>query len=90
MTNQIILASLAMDLKRAALGLNRKSYPMAQRFLLEAIKRKKELNQQTLLPYIKEVLNQIEQLPNRDINHQSEDALMYSTLIQNYAVNNKT
>ena len=42
MDNKIILSSLAMDLKRAAIGYNRGSYIMADRFFEEALKRKKE------------------------------------------------
>lgn len=38
--NLIVLSSLAMDLKRAAIGLNRGSNKMANRFFEEALKRK--------------------------------------------------
>ena len=78
MTNKIILESLASDLKRVALGLHRGSNNMAERFLEEALKRKSEVNTSDTAPYINTLLMKI------DKNIDSEDALMYSTLIQNY------
>ncbi len=84
MENNYILESLASDLKRTALGLHRRSNIMAQRFLDEALKRKSEINMEKVSPYIKDLINQI----NRDID--AEDALMYSTLIQNYTQHKKS
>ena len=73
-----ILSSLEMDLKRVALGLYRKSHGMAERFLQEAIKRKHEVDAEKLLPYMQRILIKVN-------NHMTaEDALMYSTRIQNY------
>ena len=80
------LSSLAMDLKRIALGIHRKSTTMEDRFLLEAMKRKDEVNTQSLLPYMKTIIEQIGLLPKRDAMHRAEDALMYSTRIQNYVL----
>lgn len=76
--NKFILESLASDLKRVALGLHRGSNAMAQRFLEEALKRKKEVDMKNVAPYIKKLLN------NLDKKIDADDALMYSTLIQNY------
>jgi len=91
MTNQIILASLAMDLKRAALGLNRKSFVMAEKFSQEALQRQKEIDITSLPTYLQQILNS---LPNKinssEDEKKAEDMLMYSTLIQNYALNDKT
>ena len=42
--NKIALGSLAMDLKRVALGYYRNSTKVAEIFMEEALKRKKELN----------------------------------------------
>ncbi|MDP3974434.1 MAG: hypothetical protein Q8P65_00410 [bacterium] len=78
MKNKFILESLASDLKRVAIGKQRGSDIMAQRFLKEAIKRKNEVDLKIVAGYIKKLLNNL----NKDIN--AEDALMYSTLIQNY------
>ena len=86
MDNKIILGSLAMDLKRVALGLHRKSNSMANRFLTEAMKRKDEVNTHDLLPYMKTIIEQVSSLSDRDALHKAEDALMYSTRIQNYVL----
>ncbi len=75
---KFILESLASDLKRVALGLQRGSNIMAQRFLSEALERKREAKSKDLAPYMKKLLKRL----NNDLN--AEDALMYSTLIQNY------
>ena len=86
MENKIVLSSLAMDLKRVALGLHRKSYSMAERFLSEAMKRKDEVNESELLPYMKTIIKHISILTDRDNTHKADDALMYSTRIQNYVM----
>lgn len=78
MKNKYILESLASDLKRVALGLHRGSNNMARRFLDEALKRKNEVIINETAPYVQKLLNQI----NNDLD--SENALMLSTLIQNY------
>jgi len=84
MENKYILESLASDLKRVALGLHRRSNIMAQRFLDEALKRKNEINMKKVSPYIKNLIDRL----NKDID--AEDALMYSTLIQNYTQHKKS
>ncbi|VVA44158.1 conserved hypothetical protein [Candidatus Roizmanbacteria bacterium] len=78
MNNKFILESLASDLKRVALGLHRGSNMMAQRFLDEALKRKSEVEIKIVAPYIKQILARL------DKNIDAENALMFSTLIQNY------
>lgn len=83
MKNKFILESLASDLKRVALGLHRGSNIMAQRFLQEARNRKREINSKEVAPYINKLLSNLD----KDIS--SENALMYSTLIQNYTQYNK-
>jgi hypothetical protein len=86
MENKTLLSSLAMDLKRVALGLNRKSYTMADRFLQEAMKRKNELNRRSIAPYINRILDKLDLLSNIDRGQRAEDSLMYSILIQNYVL----
>lgn len=81
--NKFILESLSSDLKRVALGLHRGSNAMAQRFLDEALKRRDEVEIGEVTPYIKNLLDKL----NKNID--SESALMYSTLIQNYTQSNK-
>ncbi len=77
----IVLSSLAMDLKRAALAFWRGSTGVAQKFLGESLERKKEINMKEIDPYISNVL--------KDINNKdAEDLLMYSILIQNYVRKN--
>lgn len=78
MNNKYILESLASDLKRVALGLCRGSNTMAQRFLNEALKRKGEVDSKLIAPYINQILIKL------DKNIDAENALMFSTLIQNY------
>ena len=83
---KIILSSLAMDLKRVALGLNRGSQIMAARFAEEALARKRELNIKKVHPYLAKLLIGVEtSLAGVDNRKKSEDALMYSTLLQNYS-----
>lgn len=86
MDNKIILGSLAMDLKRAALGYHRRSYVMANNFLEEAIKRTKEYKQENTKPYLLNILDKIENLKTQSEDELAENALMYSTLIQNFVL----
>lgn len=86
MDNKQILGALAMDLRRVALGLHRKSYTMADKFLLEALKRKSEIDRSSLLPYMQTILDQINTLPNQNNEQKAENALIYSTKIQNYVL----
>ena len=83
MKNKFILESLASDLKRVALGLYRGSDAMAKRFLQEARERKKEVKLDQVAPYIKKLLN------NLDNEMDADEALMFSTLIQNYTQQKK-
>jgi len=84
MTNKFVLEALASDLKRVSLGLQRGSNVMAQRFLQEALKRREEVLTEQTAPYINKILTGL----NNKIS--SEDALMYSTLIQNYTQRKNT
>jgi len=87
MNNKIPLESMAMDLKRVALGYNRNSLVMAQRFYEEALKRRQELDMRTIKPYLHSILDKIETLQKQSNEKIADDALMYSTLIQNYTRN---
>lgn len=78
MKNKFILESLASDLKRVALGLHRGSNKMAGRFLEESLKRKEELDMNEVAPYLRKFIAKV------DKKIDPEDALMCSTLIQNY------
>lgn len=87
MTDQkVILESLAMDLKRVSLGLHRGSLTMAKRFAEEALKRKEEINQSKVDPYVRKLLNELDKkMVNLDLRA-AEDMLMYSILFQNYSI----
>ena len=78
--NKQILGALAMDLKRAALGYFRGSTPMAERFFEEALKRRDELDQKDLKPYLSKFLQNMEKIK---IEKGADDALLYSTIFQN-------
>ena len=79
-----------MDLKRVALGLQRGSISMAERFIEEALKRKNELNTKSLNPYVQKLIGRmVESLKSKDNQKKAEDTLMYSTLFQNAALNIK-
>lgn len=87
MNNQkIIIESLAMDLKRVALGLHRGSFAMADRFKEEALKRELELENQQLDNYLKKLLERTKQVLLNQKADRAEDILMYSTLFQNFAL----
>lgn len=87
MDNKIVLESLASDLKRIALGLHRGSYRMAERFSQEALKRLNEVDQQQIPQYMCDLLANLHSiLNNTDQLRKAEDALMYSTLVQNYVL----
>jgi len=78
------LSSLAMDLKRVAIGYHRGSEKMADRFLEEVLKRKDEIQKDSVKPYVNLLLSKLEGLLNeKDLNKKAEDSLLYSTLFQN-------
>lgn len=84
MNSIIALGSIAMDLRRAALGYQRGSIKMAQRFVLEATKRKQEIDTTTLKPYIVVLLDKFETVDlQQDPGLMAEDFLTYSILFQN-------
>lgn len=84
---KIALSSMALDLRRVALGYNRGSHAMAERFLDEAISRKKEIDPLMVKPYISKLLNKVLRLKSEESDqNKAEDALLYSILFQNAAV----
>lgn len=87
MNNRIVLSSLAMDLKRAALGYYKGSFKTAERFCQEALKRKAEVDIKTVKPYLIDLLDKMERaFKVKDEKKKAEDLLMYSTLFQNYTL----
>ncbi len=76
-----------MDLKRVALGYHSGSTETANRFIKEALKRKSEIGIQKEKPYIYKNLAKLARiLAQKDKEKLAEDALMYSTIFQNYAI----
>lgn len=85
MNQKVVLSSMAMDVKRVALGLHRGSYKMAETFLREVRKRRAEVDKELPDPYLRRLLAKIDRwITEEDAAKKSEDALMYSTLLQNY------
>ena len=87
--NKEILGALALDLKRVALGYHNGSEQTAERFSQEALRRKAEVANVEVKPYLRKFLNLLpEMLEQKDKQKLAEDALMYSTIFQNYAIKN--
>jgi hypothetical protein len=85
--NNIIIASLALDLKRVALGFYNGSDKTAKRFSKEALKRKDEIEEKEVKHYLGKMLRKLPGiLRQKDKMKLAEDALMYSTIFQNYAL----
>ena len=58
---------------------------MAKRFSEEALKRKQEIDESVLKPYVRDLLNKLESiLQNDDLNKIADDSLMTSIILQNY------
>jgi hypothetical protein len=83
MKNKAILGALSLDLKRVALGYFRGSIPMADRFFTEALKRREELDEDEIKPYLLRFLDKIDSLKKEKAQKAAEDALLYSTIFQN-------
>ncbi len=88
LSQKIIIESLAMDLKRVALGLHRGSINMANRFRVEAFKRAAELESLEPNAYLKKLLAYMKKMIIGKSDRVAEDALMLSTLFQNFAIKN--
>jgi len=82
MKNQQLLAALAMDLRRAALGYHRGSTKMAERFLEEALKRREQIDAVKLKPYLRKYLMKVDGHSPAD----AEELLTYSIVFQNAAM----
>lgn len=81
------LASLSMNLKRAALGFNRNSIAMANRFVEESWRELEKIDFKKLPSSIRKlVLGTKSILSRKDSDRIAEDMLMYSTLFQNAAL----
>ena len=86
MNNKQILGALSLDLKRVAIGYFRGSTIMSERFFKEALKRRNELDNSSLKPYLVKLLKDMENLKKEKNDRAAEDALLYSTILQNASV----
>lgn len=85
--NFISLSSMSMDLERVAMGYQRGSVKMAEKFLKEALMRRNEIDRETVRPYIRKMLNALDKInKEKDAMIKAEDALMYSILFQNASI----
>lgn len=82
---KIVMGALAMDLKRVALSLYRGSYKSASIFKSEALKRSSELEKLEIENYVKKLISEMKNSLADNNERTAEDALMYSTLFQNFA-----
>lgn len=82
------LASLALDLNRVAIGINRGSEMMAKRFFQEALVRKSEIRKNEIPAYIRNIMAKIDK--NISLDKQfAEEVLVYSILIENFVKTGK-
>lgn len=86
MDTKTLTQSLAMDLLRVALGLHRGSFGMASRFKEEALRSCQRLAKNQTNGYLAKLVKNTQDVLKRDDNKVAEDALMYSTLLQNFAL----
>jgi hypothetical protein len=83
-TDKLNLLSLSMDLKRICLGIQRKSFDMADEFECQA---KRWLKVKTKIYHTQEILKEIKQILDQPNSlEKAEDCLMYSVLLQNRAM----
>jgi hypothetical protein len=86
MNNKLLLESIALDLKRVAIGTQAHSLKMSERFLQEVFKRRKMLVEAELSEPIKSSLNHMEmKLFDKNSTRLAEDALMFSNIFLSFA-----
>lgn len=84
---RLIFGSLALDLKRVAVGYHRGSNTMADRFMKEVQKRIVEAQTCAVKPYMRRHLIKIERIKRAaDRETMAEQALTYSIITQNYCM----
>lgn len=90
MNQKVIISSLALDLKRIALGLYRGSSATVSIFKAEALKRGGELENSNPNKYLINLWSKTKRTLEKNDEKAAEDTLMYSTLFQNFAVKKMT
>lgn len=87
----VSLSSISMDLERVAMGYQRGSVAMANRFLKEALMRRNEIDRMEIRPHVRKLIGFLGEIKNeKDNQKKAEDALMCSTLFQNAALASKS
>lgn len=86
MNQKVIISSLALDLKRIALGLYRGSNATVSIFKIEALKRGDELEKSNPGQYLINLWTKTKRTLEKNGEKAAEDTLMYSTLFQNFAI----
>lgn len=81
------LAALSMDLKRVALASYKHSFKVADMFIQESLAKKNKIDVTREQPHVKHLLSSLDAvLSQKDKAKLAEDALLYSTLLQNAAL----
>jgi hypothetical protein len=81
------LAALSMDLKRVALASYHRSHAVADRFIQESLAKKNKIDVNQERPNVQRLLASLDDvLSQRNSEKLAEDALLYSTLLQNAAL----
>jgi len=81
------LAALSMDLKRVALASYNHSSKVADRFIRESLTKKNSIDIAAQRQHIRRLLTNLDDmLSQKDTVRLAEDALLYSTLLQNAAL----
>ena len=86
MSNEMIIKSLALDLKRIVQGEIVGSEKMTDRFIVEAEKWLRIINYNDVSERVNLILKQTEKLlKNRNNTRLADDALLYSNLLLQYS-----
>ena len=81
------LAALSMDLKRVALASYNHSFKVADRFIQESLAKKNKIDATAQRSHVRRLLTSLDSvLSQKDTAKRAEDALLYSTLLQNAAL----
>lgn len=85
--SHVSLAALSMDLKRVALASYNHSFKVADRFIQESLVKKNRIDVARERLHIQRLLTSLDAvLSQKDTAKLAEDALLYSTLLQNAAL----
>ena len=81
------LAALSMDLKRVALASYNHSFKVADQFIQESLAKKSKIAVTVQRSHVRRLLTSLDAvLSQKDSANLAEDALLYSTLLQNAAL----